>query len=116
MRRLNWILLTLVLVVTAEAPLRSQATPQKPEFEVASIKPNPTGRNGNVADQPGGRFVASQISLRQIIRFAYRGNQEFVGGPDWVDRDRWDIEAKAPAGVVLPRINAFDITTTDTVA
>jgi uncharacterized protein (TIGR03435 family) len=96
--------------------MQSQTTAQKPSFEVASIRLNTTGRNASVADQPGGRFVASQVPLRQLIRFAYRGNQEFIGGPDWLDRDRWDIEAKAPEGAVAPRTNAFDMTKPDSTA
>lgn len=107
MNCVGWILLSLLF---------GQAAPQKPSFEVASIKLNTTGRNGSAADQPGGRFVASQIPLRQLIQFAYRGDQQFIGGPDWLDRDRWDIEAKAAEGAVAPRSRAFDLTETDTIA
>src|SRR5690349_10581687 len=103
----GWMLLAVLLI-----PL----PPQKPSFEVASIKLNTTGRNGSTADQPGGRFVASQITLRQLIQFAYRGNQEFIGGPDWLDRDRWDIEAKAAEGTVSVRSRPFDLTVPDPTA
>jgi uncharacterized protein (TIGR03435 family) len=107
MDSVGWILFSVLLV---------QAAPQKPSFDVASVKLNTTGRNASAADQPGGRFVASQIPLRQLIQFAYRGNQQFIGGPDWLDRDRWDIEAKAAEGSVSLRSHAFDLTEPDTVA
>jgi len=50
------------------------------------------------------------------IQFAYRDNQQFIGGPDWLDSDRWDIEAKAPQGTVPPRSSAFNIAAPDTLA
>ncbi|HZR24451.1 MAG TPA: TIGR03435 family protein [Vicinamibacterales bacterium] len=91
---------TLMLAAFAAATL-AQGTPQ---FEVASIKPNNSG-DGRVmmGMQPGGRFTASNVSLRQLIRNAY-GLQEsqIVGGPDWVANDRFDINAKAEDGFVAP--------------
>jgi len=95
----------------------SIAAAQKPVFEVASIKrSSATGGNASIGDQPGGRFVASYISLRRVIQFAYRDNQQFIGGPDWLDNDRWDIEAKAPEGAISPRSSAFSIAAPDTLA
>jgi uncharacterized protein (TIGR03435 family) len=90
---------------------------KKPAFEVASIKLNtaPEG-NASLGDQPGGRFVASRITLRRVIQYAYRDNQQFLGGPDWLDTDRWDIEAKAPEGTVSARINPINVSVPDTIA
>ena len=75
-------------------------------FEVATIKQNTAvqGRS-RLADQPGGRFVATRISLRTLIGAAYQGNPptgQLSGGPNWIDSDLWDIEAKAPEGSVPP--------------
>src|SRR5438552_637455 len=55
--------------VTAVMSAVSQAPPAlKPAFEVVSIKLNTTAEgNASVADQPGGRFVASRIPLRRVI-------------------------------------------------
>jgi uncharacterized protein (TIGR03435 family) len=79
----------------AQAP-----TTDKLAFEVASIKPNKSG-DGRVmlGLQPGGRFTATNVPLRMLIRQAY-DLQEFqiVGGPDWLGSDRFDIVAKAPDG------------------
>ena len=89
----------------------------RPSFEVAAIKNNTTGEGAAaLAAQPGGRFVASRVALRRVIQFAYRDNQEFVGGPAWLDSDRWDIEGKAPEGTVLPSAGVLDIAKPDTIA
>lgn len=74
----------------------------RPSFEVASVKPNVTGdRRVSITTQPGGRFVATGVSLKTLIGFAY-GVRDFqiLGGPDWLDDDRWDIEARAQEGSI----------------
>jgi len=72
-----------------------------PVFEVASIKPNKSGTPGmgGIGFPRGGRFSATRVSLRELIRLAYRRqvfeSRQMVGGPSWIDSDRFDIEAKA---------------------
>ena len=100
------------LGVLQEPRLRAQA-PQTsaagPAFEVASIKPNNSG-DGRVmlGIQPGGRFTATNVTLRLLIRNAYQLQDfQIVGGPSWIASDRYDIVAKAedgaPAGDAEPR-------------
>jgi uncharacterized protein (TIGR03435 family) len=45
---------------------------------------------------PGGRYVATNVTLRQLLRTAY-GVQEsqVVGGPSWLDSERFDVNAIA---------------------
>ncbi len=102
--------LMLLLLATVTVSLAQTPAAKKPEFDVASVKLNkaPEGTPG-IGDQPGGRFVASRVPLRRLIQFAYRGNQDFLGGPDWIDTDRWDIEAKAAEGAVPRRANPLDV-------
>lgn len=74
-------------IVFAHGPVTPVA--QAPgQFEVASGKPNVSG-DAKVAiqTQPGGRFTATNVTLRQLIRSAYQ-LQEFqvTGGPNWLDR------------------------------
>jgi uncharacterized protein (TIGR03435 family) len=66
-------------------------------FEVASIKPAPaSAQETEWGPEPGGRFSARDVTLKQLIAMAY-GVQEYQisGGPKWMNRDRWSIEAKA---------------------
>lgn len=78
----------------AQAPVAAAA---RPEFEVASIKPN-TSANG-VATFPypfGGRITATNVNLKILIEFAYKvRNFEISGGPGWIDSDRYNVTAKA---------------------
>jgi uncharacterized protein (TIGR03435 family) len=112
-QRLEFVILCCLLAL----PLYAQTGAPKPSFEVASIKrdTSPEG-NARVTDAPGGRFIASRIPLRRVIQFAYRGIDDFIGGPDWIDSDRWDIEAKAADGTVPPRTGLPDMTAPDTIA
>jgi uncharacterized protein (TIGR03435 family) len=73
---------------------------QSPSFEVASIKRNTSGdpRSGT-RTLPGGRVAIINLQLRQVIRDAYGSKDlEVLGGPDWLDADRWDINASAGTG------------------
>jgi uncharacterized protein (TIGR03435 family) len=91
------------LGVLNEPRLRAQA-PQTPgagpAFEVASVKPNNSADNRvMMAVQPGGRFTATNITLKMLIRNAYQLQDfQIVGGPSWMSSDRFDIVAKAEDG------------------
>src|SRR5947207_12119749 len=77
--------------------LHAQAPAPRPSFEVAAIKRNVTGGNysGN-RTLPGGRISMENQRLRQIIRSAYGSSDlEIIGGPNWIDDERWNIVATA---------------------
>jgi uncharacterized protein (TIGR03435 family) len=84
--------------VLAVAGLASaQAPAARPEFEVASLKPNTSG-NGmiNIRPPAGGRFTATNARLKMLIGLAYKvQNFEILGGPGWIDSDGYDVTAKA---------------------
>ena len=67
------------------------------QFEVASLKPNKSA--GNVTKllfRGGGRFSATNASLKNLIGYAYKAQYFAIsGGPAWIDDDRYDIEAEA---------------------
>jgi uncharacterized protein (TIGR03435 family) len=72
--------------------------PASPHFEVASVKPSsPGGRGGRSGPTPGGqRYLATNTPLKILITEAYQVKlDQVVGGPDWIDRDRYDVNAKA---------------------
>jgi uncharacterized protein (TIGR03435 family) len=69
----------------------------QPSFEVASIKPSrPDSHNLDWDDSPG-RVSISGYELRRLIRAAYglKSNAQVLGGPKWIDSERFDIVAKA---------------------
>jgi uncharacterized protein (TIGR03435 family) len=82
-----------------------QATPtQKYEFEIASVKVSNQKERGALGALPTGRFEANDVSLFQLIRYAYDVRSfQISGGPDWLDSTLFTIEAKAPAGVPMPK-------------
>jgi uncharacterized protein (TIGR03435 family) len=71
---------------------------QRLTFEVASIKPSkPGGRIGAMKVLPGGQeFVAQNFPLRLMLaRMHWVPSRQVTGGPDWMDNENWDIQAKA---------------------
>jgi uncharacterized protein (TIGR03435 family) len=81
-------------------------TTQSAEFEVASVKRHTSGdQRTMMVVQPGGRFVAVNVPVRHVIRTAFQlQNDQIVGGPDWIDTDRFDIEARAAGMPGAPSI------------
>jgi uncharacterized protein (TIGR03435 family) len=65
-------------------------------FDVASIKPNTDGGNTYQRAAPNGTLTLGNNTLRNIIRTAHglQGAQ-VVGGPDWLDSERFDVVAKS---------------------
>jgi bla regulator protein blaR1 len=98
----------------SRAQSRAQsATTTTPGFESVSIQPNMTGRAMppfNIIAGPDGNFVgfkfsdsqflATHATLPQIIRIAY-GVLDFqiTGGPDWLNREKYDVNAKFLHGI-----------------
>jgi uncharacterized protein (TIGR03435 family) len=79
-------------------------TPASPVFEVASVKPNRSGDGRTMMQvQPGGRYVATNITVRLLIRNAYQLQDfQISGGPSWLGSDHFDITAKAGGDVSNP--------------
>jgi len=82
-------------------PSRAQspapAPSPSPTFDVASVKPNKSGdRRMGIGLRPRGRFTATNVSLKALIRIAYDVQDfQISGGPTWLDSDKYDVEAKA---------------------
>ncbi len=93
--------------LSAQTPAAPQPTPA-PAFEVASVKPsnpdpsNPLSMVPMAMPQPGGRFVATNIPLRLLIRVAYEVQDfQIVGGPPWMLSNKFDITARAAGSGTL---------------
>ncbi len=78
-----------------EPPPKPMAADADPNFEVATIKPNNSGATSMQGLTLRGRNFATQASsVQDLISFAYEVQaKQVVGGPDWLDRDRFDIAA-----------------------
>ena len=66
-------------------------------FEVASIQPTRAapGVGTSVELFPGGRIRIVNEPIKLLVRQAFRvQDSQIVGGPTWLDTDRYDIEAK----------------------
>jgi uncharacterized protein (TIGR03435 family) len=66
-----------------------------PSFEVATIKPNISGAASMQGLTLRGRnFATRNSSLGDLIAFAYNVQmKQIIGGPDWMEKDRYDIAA-----------------------
>jgi uncharacterized protein (TIGR03435 family) len=75
----------------------------RPAFEVASVKPNKSRDAGRGSFVPRvDRFTQTNVTLRQLVQRAYArrafDTRQIVGGPGWIDSDRFDIIAKIEDG------------------
>jgi uncharacterized protein (TIGR03435 family) len=89
-----------LLFAMAVMSAASQTPPQRPAFDVASIKPSdPNQPGGAIMNQPGGRLVIAGMPLRELVKYAYRLQDfQLEGGPPWARTDLWNIEARAEEG------------------
>src|SRR5215510_5837097 len=84
--------------LVAVATLAAQVPPPLPVFEVASIKPNASGAFAvsMLPDPAGVNFV--NMPVRQLILRAYQIQDfQLSGGPDWINVERFDVQARRPA-------------------
>jgi bla regulator protein blaR1 len=86
---------------TAQPP----ATPL-PELEAVSIKPSKSGdRLGGMHASRGGRLNANNVTLEELIRWAYQVRDfQISGAPGWVNSERYDVAAKGDGN---PRYDAL---------
>ncbi len=77
-----------------EAP-KPMAADADPSFDVATIKPNNSGATqmqGLVIH--GRQFLTRASSLEDLMSFGFSVQaKQIVGGPEWMNSDRYDIEA-----------------------
>jgi uncharacterized protein (TIGR03435 family) len=97
MRRLARTTASALIVSLVSVFADGAQTPASSSFEVASVKPNTSSEIiSSFAFQPGGRFTATNVTLRELIRAAYViQNAQLDGGPAWIGSERFDVAAKA---------------------
>jgi uncharacterized protein (TIGR03435 family) len=93
----GWILISFSSPLSSRVEVQARAA-AAPVFDAATIKPARPGQNGgSVSTLPrSGRLYVQNYTLPLLVRTAYQVRlEDVVGGPDWRERDRFDIEAKA---------------------
>src|SRR2546421_11566395 len=88
----------------AVIPLLSQTAPNpKPAFEVISIKPSAPNLGLRGGGPRGDRYSMVGATLKMLLQTAYSrpssgglpAQLQVIGGPNWIDTDRYDIQATA---------------------
>jgi len=81
------------------APAPVTPPPATLSFEVATIKPaapfDPAKMGFRINQS---RFIYTHTDLKLLIAFAYRAKLARISGPEWMDSEYYDIEAKIPEG------------------
>jgi len=68
----------------------------RPTFEVSTVKPSNADVNGFKTRTFRGSFSAEHVSVRNLVKFAYRvkSDDEIVGLPHWTESQYFDVNAK----------------------
>ena len=113
----GWVAAALILVLlaasTAGAVTFAQSTAaavrsaSEPSFDVVSIKRNLSGTEDIGVNIPtGSAFQTVNVAMLGTIMRAYQV-KNVVGVPDWVENERYDIEAKAATKPGPDEVNAM---------
>jgi uncharacterized protein (TIGR03435 family) len=75
-------------------------------FEVASIKPAvPDVFGSSGEDGRNGVLRMYNVSLKRCIRYAYKiAEDQILGGPEWIDKNRYDILARGDHSAAEPEL------------
>jgi len=69
-------------------------------FEVASVRRSLSATTESSLSRSGGRVTANNVSLRELIAFAYAiptGRDYELSGPSWLETAKFDLSATFPA-------------------
>jgi len=77
-------------------------TAVRPVFEAATVKLNKSGSSGSHSSFAPGRFTFTNVLLKNFMHYSAYGVPEprILGGPKWLDSERFDIEAKVDSSVI----------------
>jgi uncharacterized protein (TIGR03435 family) len=86
--------------------LAAQPAGASPRFRRASVAPSRSAdSHSRTRFEPDGRWTATNITLQELIELAYQRHgfdrREVLGGPAWMDSERFDVDAKAPEEHIL---------------
>ncbi|WP_348261188.1 TIGR03435 family protein [Telmatobacter sp. DSM 110680] len=93
------------VVSTSMALCQSSTTP--PTFDVASVRPSQHNvgpdYNNQLTYTPG-EFTAKNVTIKRLVAEAYQLQMDQVSGPNWIDQNEFDIEAKASTGATKDQL------------
>ena len=94
------VITALALTVAIDAALAQEDVPS---FEVVSVRINRSGsQSQDMRLLPGGRATVTNAPLRRVILTAYGMlPQQLIGGPAWLETERFDIVAQARENLAL---------------
>lgn len=96
--------LTIALLFALAAQAQQQPA-ARVEFEVVSVKPGDPADPSSSSRTTAGGLQMRNTTLNNLVRGAYRLNEfQLEGGPKWVGSQRFNIDAKMPAGVAREQI------------
>jgi uncharacterized protein (TIGR03435 family) len=85
-----------------------QAPAAAPAFEVASVKVSKEPPGSTSSHSTLGRLSMRNMTLRASIGMAYDVKEpQVLGGPKWLDSDRYDIDAKSAGAARGPELRAM---------
>ena len=80
----------------------------QPAFEVASVRPSQRDvgpdYNNQITYSPAG-FTGRNVTLKRLVAEAWHCQMNQVIGPQWLDRNEYDIETRVPDGVSHEQIS-----------
>lgn len=95
------IAITVFLILMGVATVFSQPL----TFDAASVKPNRSGDNGSSWHSRTGYIVMKNQTLKALVGIAYSLTDErILGGPQWAELDRFDVEARAASPAKDPEL------------
>ena len=98
------------LIISAARIALPQTAPAPLAFEVATVKQAPPPTDGRLMVRMGGdpgRLDYNNVSLRDIIRIAYKVKDAQINAPDWVSSQRYIVVAKFPEGATREQVPAM---------
>ncbi len=89
---------TILFLIFIHAAAYAQTKSPPPEFDAAVVKLNKSGtseQSGGIL--PGGEFSVRNISMIELLQFAYKVDGSAISGfQPWFRSDRFDVIAKGP--------------------
>jgi uncharacterized protein (TIGR03435 family) len=86
------------LIVLLPSVSLGQSPANQPAFEIADVHVSAPGTSESGGFMPGGRFELHGTTMLDLITIAYGVESAMVmGGPSWLNSDKFDVIAKAPS-------------------